>query len=34
MQYEWGEAKNRLNRRKHGVSFEMAALARDWGGTD
>jgi uncharacterized DUF497 family protein len=27
MQYEWDEEKNRLNQRKHGISFEMAALA-------
>lgn len=26
MRYEWDEEKNRLNRGKHGVSFEMAAL--------
>jgi uncharacterized protein len=27
MRYEWDEAKNRLNRRKHhGISFELAAL--------
>jgi uncharacterized DUF497 family protein len=25
--YEWDEEKNRLNREKHRVSFEMAALA-------
>jgi uncharacterized DUF497 family protein len=24
--YEWDEKKNRLNQRKHGISFEMAAL--------
>ena len=27
MRYEWDEEKNQLNRRKHRVSFEMAALA-------
>jgi uncharacterized protein len=27
MRYEWDEEKNRLNRRKHRISFEMAALA-------
>ena len=27
MQYEWDEDKNRLNQRKHGISFEMAVLA-------
>ena len=27
MRYEWDEAKNRLNQRKHGISFELAALA-------
>lgn len=26
MHYEWDEAKNRRNQRKHGISFEMAAL--------
>jgi hypothetical protein len=26
MCYEWDEDKNRLNQRKHGISFEMAAL--------
>ena len=26
MQYEWDDAKNRLNQKKHGVSFEVAAL--------
>jgi uncharacterized DUF497 family protein len=26
MCYEWDVAKNRLNREKHGVSFEIAAL--------
>jgi hypothetical protein len=26
MHYEWDEEKNRLNRKKHGVSFEVAAL--------
>ena len=24
MQFEWDEAKNRMNIRKHGISFEMA----------
>jgi uncharacterized protein len=27
MRYEWDDAKNRLNQKKHGVSFELAALA-------
>jgi len=27
VRYEWDEPKNRLNQRKHGVSFELAALA-------
>lgn len=27
MRYEWDEKKNRLNQKKHGVSFQMAALA-------
>jgi uncharacterized DUF497 family protein len=27
MRYEWDEAKNRLNQKKHRISFEMAALA-------
>jgi hypothetical protein len=27
MRYEWDQEKNRLNQRKHRVSFEMAALA-------
>jgi uncharacterized DUF497 family protein len=27
MRYEWDGAKNRLNQKKHGVSFELAALA-------
>jgi uncharacterized DUF497 family protein len=27
MRYEWDEEKNRLNRKKHRVSFEMAASA-------
>ena len=27
MRYEWDEVKNRLNQKKHGVSFELAALA-------
>ena len=26
MHYEWDEEKNLLNQRKHGISFEMAAL--------
>ena len=26
MYFEWDDEKNRLNRRKHGISFEMAAL--------
>ncbi len=26
MCYEWDEEKNRLNQRKHGISFEMAAV--------
>jgi uncharacterized DUF497 family protein len=26
MQYEWDEAKNRVNIEKHGLSFEIAAL--------
>ena len=26
MRYEWDEAKNRRNQRKHGISFETAAL--------
>ena len=26
LHYEWDEAKNRLNKEKHGVSFEIAAL--------
>jgi uncharacterized DUF497 family protein len=26
MCYEWEEEKNRLNQRKHGISFEAAAL--------
>ena len=26
MRYEWSEEKNRLNQRKHGVSFELATL--------
>lgn len=25
--YQWDERKNRQNRRKHGISFELAALA-------
>ena len=27
MRYEWDERKNQLNQRKHGISFELAALA-------
>lgn len=27
MRYEWDERKNRLNQKKHGVSFEGAAMA-------
>lgn len=27
MCYEWDEGKNRLNQEKHGISFEIAALA-------
>lgn len=27
MRYEWDEKKNRLNQKKHRISFEMAALA-------
>jgi uncharacterized DUF497 family protein len=27
MRYEWDESKNRLNQKKHGVSFQLAALA-------
>jgi uncharacterized DUF497 family protein len=27
VRYEWNESKNLLNQRKHGVSFELAALA-------
>ena len=26
MRYEWDEAKNRLNQKKHRISFEIAAL--------
>ena len=26
MRYEWDEGKNRENRRKHGIGFEVAAL--------
>jgi len=29
MRYEWDETKNRLNQKKHGVSFEVAALAME-----
>jgi uncharacterized protein len=29
--FEWDEAKNRQNRRKHGVDFEVAALVFDDG---
>ena len=27
VRYEWDEAKNRLNQRKHRISFQLAALA-------
>ena len=27
MRYEWDERKNRQNQRKHGISFELAAMA-------
>lgn len=27
MRFEWDEAKNEANRRKHGISFERAVLA-------
>jgi hypothetical protein len=27
MRYEWDDEKNRLNQKKHRISFEMAALA-------
>jgi len=29
LRFEWDEAKNRQNRRKHGVDFEVAALVFD-----
>ena len=29
MRFEWDEHKNRLNRRKHSVGFETAALVFD-----
>lgn len=29
MQFEWDETKNRINRAKHGVSFETARLVWD-----
>ncbi len=29
MQFTWDEQKNRANRRKHGISFETAALVFD-----
>ena len=29
MYFTWDERKNRVNRRKHGISFETAALAFD-----
>lgn len=29
MQFAWDERKNRANRRKHGISFETAALVFD-----
>ena len=27
MKFEWDETKNRLNKAKHGISFEVAARA-------
>jgi len=27
VRYEWDERKNRQNQRKHGISFELAAMA-------
>jgi len=29
MRFEWDENKNRLNQRKHGITFEFAALVFD-----
>lgn len=29
MQFEWDESKNKLNQRKHGVSFEEAKMVFD-----
>ena len=29
MRYEWDEHKNQINRRKHGVSFELACKVFD-----
>ena len=29
MEFTWDERKNRVNRKKHGVSFEMASLVFD-----
>ena len=29
MQFTWDERKNRANQRKHGISFETAALVFD-----
>jgi uncharacterized DUF497 family protein len=29
MRYEWDQRKNRANRRKHGISFELASLVFD-----
>jgi len=29
VRFEWDEAKNRANRRKHGVSFELAQRVFD-----
>jgi hypothetical protein len=29
VRFDWDEAKNRQNRRKHGVDFEVAALVFD-----
>lgn len=30
MEFEWDEAKNQANIRKHGVSFEIAKRVFDW----
>lgn len=30
MEFEWDEAKNQANIRKHGVSFEIAKHVFDW----